>query len=202
MTEFFHRETECRHFAQERQDKWKACNADLLQVKKMDIQAAMKKREAEKKAKERLEREKRIQEEKELQMGKLKEEKDHMKEENAMKRWNLEQEKCLTDVLLEKKKLDESALMDKKVPLDKFQEDERQKRLKQEERMKQQDKLTERISLMFPEIIRVSCKLRKLVLKVCNTVLEWLLEILRLALLIIHFGSWLCFYLGCIGYLL
>lgn len=172
MTEFFCRETECRHFAQERLDKWMACNADLLQAKKMDVQAAMKKREIEKKAKERLEREKRVQEEEELQMRKFKEEKDHMKEENERKRWNLEQEKYLTDVLLEKKKLDESALMGKKVPLDEFQEEERQKRLKQEERMKQQDKLTERISLMFPEIIRVSCKLCKLILKVCNTVLE------------------------------
>lgn len=201
MTEFFCRETECRHFAQKRQDEWIACNADLLQVKKMNVQAAMKKQEIEKKAKERLEREKRIQEEEELQMRKLKEEKDHMKEENARKHWNLEQEKYLTDVLLKKKKLDESALVDKKIPLDEFQEDERQKRLKQEERMKQQDKLTERISLLFPEIIRVSCKLCKLVLKVCNTVLEWLLENFLLALFIVRFGSWLCFYLSCKGYL-
>lgn len=179
-----------------------ACNADLLQLKKMDVQAAMKKREIEKKAKERLEREKRIQEEEELQMRKLKKDKDHMKEENARKHWNLEQETYLIDILLEKKKLDESALIDKKVPLDEFREDERQKRLKQKERMKQQDKLTERISLLFPEIIRVSHKSCKLVLKACNTVLEWLLENFLLALFIVHFGSWLCFYLGFKGYLL
>jgi hypothetical protein len=100
---------------------------------------------------------------------------------------------------LEKKKLDESALVDKKVPLDEFQEDERQKGLKQEERMKQQDKLTERISLLYPEIIRVSYKLYKLVLKVCNTVLLWLLENFLSALFIISFGSWLCF---CLKWLL
>jgi hypothetical protein len=159
VIEFFCQETECRHFAKERQDRWMACNADLLLERKMDVQAMMKRKESEKRAKDRLEREKRIQEEEELQMRKLEEEKDHMKEENARKQWNSKQEKYLIDILLEKKKLDESTLVDKKVPLDELQQDERQKRLKQEERMKQEHKLTERISSLFPEITRVSCKL-------------------------------------------
>jgi hypothetical protein len=170
-----------------------ACNADLLDERKMDVKATMKRKETEKRAKDRLEREKRIQEEEELQKKKFKEEKDHMKEENARKQWNSEQEKYLIDILLEKKKLDESTLVNKKVPLDEFQQDERQKRLKQEERMKQQDKLTERTSSLFPEITRVSCKLYILVLKAYNIVLVWLFEKFLSAFSFICFGSWFCF---------
>jgi hypothetical protein len=136
-----------------------ARNAELLLERKMDVQATMKRKESEKKAKDRLKREKRIQEEEELQMRKLKEEKYHLKEENARKQWNSEQEEYLIDILLEKKKLDESTLVDKRVPLDEFQQEERQNRLKQEERMKQEHKLTERMSSLFPESTRVSCKL-------------------------------------------
>jgi chromatin assembly factor 1 subunit A len=147
---------ECRNFAYERQDRWLACNADMLQAKREAAEAEMKKREAEKRANERLEREKKKQEEEELQKRKLRKSKGYMKEENARKHWNSDQERYLTCVLLEKKKLDESTLIDKKVPLDQLKEDERRKRLKQEEKMNEQNKLIGNISMLFPEMVKVS----------------------------------------------
>jgi hypothetical protein len=154
---FFDRETGHRNFARERQEKWMSCNADMLQAKEEAAQTERKRREVEKRAKERLEREKRKQEEEKLQRRKLKKSKDCMKEENIRKRFNSEQERYLTGVLLEKKKLDELILLDKKVPINQLKEDERQKRLKQEDKMKQQNKLTETISMLFPEMVKVSC---------------------------------------------
>ncbi|XP_021939103.1 WD repeat-containing protein 63 isoform X3 [Zootermopsis nevadensis] len=153
VDKFFDRETEHRKFARERQDRWMAKNADALQAKKEAAQTEMKKREAEKRAKERLEKEKRRQEEEELQRRKEKESKDYRKEENVRKHFESEQEKYLIGVLLEKKKLDESALLNKKVPIDQFKEEERQKRLKQG-KMKQKNKLAERVSTLFPEMVK------------------------------------------------
>jgi hypothetical protein len=168
---FFYQETECRNFAHERQERWVACNADLLQAKKDHAQAEMKMRETEKRARGRLEKEKKIQEEEELKKRKLKKRKDYAKEENARKHWNSEQEKYLVNVLLEKKKLDVQTLLDMKVPLDQLKEDEKQKILKHEEKMKQQKKLTERISMLFPEMVKVSCKLHTLLPKFHGIVL-------------------------------
>jgi hypothetical protein len=156
---------ECRNFACERQERWVACNADMLQAKKKHAEAEMKMRETEKRARERLEKQKKIQEEEELKKRKLKKRKDYAKEECARKHWNSEQEKYLINVLLGKKNLDVQTLVDMKAPLDQLKEDEKQKTLKHDEKMKEQDKLTERISVLFPEMVKVSCKLHTLLPK-------------------------------------
>jgi hypothetical protein len=129
----------------------------MLQAKKEHVKAEVKMRENEKRARKGLEKEKNVQEEEELKKMNLKKKKHYMKEGNARKHWNSEQEKYLTSVLLEKKKLDVPALVDMKVPLDQLKEDEKQKLLKQEEKMKQHNKMTERISLLLPKMVKVSC---------------------------------------------
>jgi len=161
---FFYRETECRNLSHETQERWMACNADMLQAKKEHSEAEMKMRETLKRAREKLEKEKKIQEEKELKKRKLKKRKC-AKEENARQHWNLKQEKYLTNILLEKKKLDVEILVDMKVPLDQLKEDEKQKNLKHDEKMKQQNTLTERMSVLFPKMVKVSCKLHTLLLE-------------------------------------
>lgn len=162
---FFYREIECRNLSHEIQERWVACNPDMLQAKMEHSEAEMKMRETLKRAREKLKKEKKIQEEKELKKRKLKKKKYYAKEENARQHWNSEQEKYLTNILLEKKKLDVQILVDMKVPLDQLKEDEKQKNLKHEEKMKQQNTLTERMSVLFPKMVKVSCKLHTLLLK-------------------------------------
>jgi len=162
---FFYRETECRNLSHETQERWVTCNADMLLAKKEHSEAELKMRETLKRARKKLEKEKKIQEEKELKKRKQKKRKYYAKEENARQRWNSEQEKYLTNILLEKKKLDVQILMDMKVLLDQLKEDEKQKNLKHEEKMKQQNTLTERMSVLFPKLVKVSCKLHTLLLK-------------------------------------
>jgi len=162
---FFYQETECRNLSHETQERWVACNADMLQAKMEHSEADMKMRETLKRAREKLKKDKKIQEEKELKKRKLKKRKYYAKEENARQHWNSEQEKYLTNILLEKKKLDVQILVDMKVPLDQLKEEEKQNNLKHEEKMKQQNTLTERMSVLFPKMVKVSCKLHTLLLK-------------------------------------
>jgi hypothetical protein len=61
--------------------------------------------------------------------------------------------------------VDVQILVDMKVPLDQLKGDEKQKNLKHEEKMKQQNTLTERMSVLFPKMVKVSCKLHTLLLK-------------------------------------
>jgi hypothetical protein len=72
---FFYRETECRNLSHETQERWVACNADMLQAKQEHAEAEMKMRETLKRAREKLEKEKKLQEEEELKKRKLKKEK-------------------------------------------------------------------------------------------------------------------------------
>lgn len=161
---FFYREMECRNLSHEMQERWVACNADMLQAKKEHAEAEMKMRETLKRAREKLEKEKKKEEE-ELKKRKLKKRKNYAKEEHARQHWNSEQEKYLTNILLEKKKLDVQTLVDKKVPLEQLKEDQKQKILKHEEKMKQQNKRADRMSVLFPKMVKVSCKLLTLLLK-------------------------------------
>ena len=71
---FFYRETECRNLSHETQERWVACNADMLQAKQEHAEAEMKMRETLKRAREKLEKEKKLQEEEELKKRKLKKE--------------------------------------------------------------------------------------------------------------------------------
>ncbi|XP_069694476.1 dynein axonemal intermediate chain 3-like isoform X2 [Periplaneta americana] len=159
VLKFLNREMECKEFAKERQNKWLECNAEMLQAKRLAAEEEMKRKEAERKTKQRIERVKKEREEEELQKKRQREIKSYEKELVSKKKWDAMQLEHLTNVLLEKKHLNEETLVIKKFPLDQLKEDEKRKRLKEKKEIQEkQKKFMESVFLLFPETIDEAAK--------------------------------------------